>query len=76
MPEINDTIRYVQPFLLDSVAVKLGPWSGYNVLAQHQNRLRVKLYFDELDYSASEKNTETTCLFISRILEIALFIGH
>ena len=36
MPEINDTIRYVQPFLLDSVAVKLGPWSGYNVLAQHR----------------------------------------
>lgn len=36
MPEIDDTIRYVQPFLLDSVAVKLGPWSGYNVLAQHQ----------------------------------------
>lgn len=36
MPEIDDTIRYVQPFLLDSVAVKLGPWSGYNVLAHHQ----------------------------------------
>lgn len=35
LPEINDTIRYVQPFLLDSVAVKLGPWSGYNVLAHH-----------------------------------------
>jgi len=38
MPEIDDTIRYIQPFLLDSVAVKLGPWSGYNVLAQHLNR--------------------------------------
>jgi len=35
MPEINDTIRYVQPFLHASVAAKLGPWSGYNVLAQH-----------------------------------------
>jgi len=39
MPEIDDTIRYVQPFLLDSVAVKLGPWSGYNVLAHHQDDL-------------------------------------
>ena len=36
-PEVHDTIRYVQPFLLDSVAVKLGPWSGYNVLAQHHS---------------------------------------
>jgi len=36
MPEVHDTIRYVQPFLLDNVAVKLGPWSGYNVLAHHQ----------------------------------------
>jgi transposase len=35
LPEINDKIRYAQPFLLDSVAVKLGPWSGYNVLAHH-----------------------------------------
>jgi len=35
IPEINDRIRYVQPFLLDPIAVKLGPWSGYNVLAHH-----------------------------------------
>jgi len=36
MPEIDDNIRYVLPIILDDVSVKLGPWSGYNVLAQHQ----------------------------------------
>ena len=35
MPEINDRIRLVIPIMLDKVAVKLGPWSGYHVLAQH-----------------------------------------
>lgn len=35
-PAIDDGIRYVQPIMLDSVAVKLGPWSGYHVLAQYQ----------------------------------------
>ena len=32
---VHDTIRFAQPFILDDVSVKLGPWSGYNVLAQH-----------------------------------------
>jgi transposase len=35
-PAIDDGIRYVQPIMLDKVAVALGPWSGYNVLAQHR----------------------------------------
>jgi hypothetical protein len=35
LPEIDDHIRFVIPILLDKVAVALGPWSGYNVLAQH-----------------------------------------
>jgi transposase len=35
VPDINDGIRYVQPVMLDKVSVALGPWSGYNVLAQH-----------------------------------------
>jgi transposase len=35
-PEIDDKIRYVQPFMLDDVSVKLGPWSGYDVLAHYQ----------------------------------------
>jgi len=34
-PDIADDIRYVQPILLDSIAVKLGPWSGYHLLAQN-----------------------------------------
>ncbi len=36
LPQVDDRIRYVVPILLDSLAVQLGPWSGYNVLAQHQ----------------------------------------
>jgi len=35
LPHLDDTIRYVPPLILDEVAVKLGPWSGYNVLAQY-----------------------------------------
>lgn len=36
LPELDDHIRFVIPILLDKVAVALGPWSGYNVLAQHR----------------------------------------
>jgi putative transposase len=35
MPDLDDGIRYVVPIILDDVSVKLGPWSGYNVLAQN-----------------------------------------
>lgn len=35
LPEIDDKIRFVIPFMLDDVSVKLGPWSGYHVLTQH-----------------------------------------
>ena len=35
LPEIDDRIRFVIPIMLDEVSVKLGPWSGYHVLAQH-----------------------------------------
>ena len=34
-PDLDQRIRFVVPILLDKVAVQLGPWSGYNVLAQH-----------------------------------------
>ncbi|MBC7263211.1 MAG: transposase, partial [Chloroflexi bacterium] len=37
LPEIDENIRLVVPFMLDKVAVELGPWSGYHVLAQHPN---------------------------------------
>jgi hypothetical protein len=35
-PDVNDNIRFFQPFILDDVSVKLGPWSGYNLLALYQ----------------------------------------
>ena len=35
LPEIDDNVRYVLPIILDDVSVKLGSWSGYNVLAHH-----------------------------------------
>lgn len=34
-PQLDDEIRVVRPLMLDHVSVALGPWSGYNVLAQH-----------------------------------------
>jgi len=36
LPEIDDNIRVLIPIMLDEAAVALGPWSGYNVLAQHR----------------------------------------
>lgn len=38
MPEVDDRIRFVLPIMLDKVAIDLGPWSGYNVLAQNPVR--------------------------------------
>jgi len=35
LPEIDDKIRFTIPFILDDASVRLGPWSGYHVLAQH-----------------------------------------
>lgn len=37
MPGINDNIRYIIPIMLDDASVKMGDWSGYNVLAQNHN---------------------------------------
>jgi hypothetical protein len=31
LPEVNDNILYLQPFILEDVSVKLGQWSGYNL---------------------------------------------
>jgi len=36
MLAIDDRIRFVIPIMLDDVSVRLGPWSGYHVLAQHR----------------------------------------
>ena len=35
MPDLDDKIRYVVAIMLDKVAIELGPWSRYNVLAPH-----------------------------------------
>ncbi|MDF1519648.1 MAG: integrase core domain-containing protein, partial [Brevefilum sp.] len=35
LPNIDENIRCTIPVLLDDAAVNIGPWSGYNVLAQH-----------------------------------------
>ncbi|TLN17672.1 hypothetical protein FDZ71_06150 [bacterium] len=35
LPDVDDKIRFVIPIILDKVAVEMGPWSGYHVLAQH-----------------------------------------
>lgn len=37
-PEVDSNIRFVIPIMLDKVSVEIGSWSGYNVLAQNQNR--------------------------------------
>ncbi len=47
LPNIDDNIRYTIPVLLDTAAVQIGPWSGYNVLAQNQQNLSG---FFSLDY--------------------------
>ena len=35
LPNIDDTIKFAIPIILDKVSVQLGPWSGYHLLAQH-----------------------------------------
>jgi transposase len=36
IPDFDDGLQFIQPIMLDKAAVLLGPWSGYNLLAQHQ----------------------------------------
>jgi len=36
-PDVDDTIRFTVPFILDDVSIQLGPWSGYHLLEQHRN---------------------------------------
>lgn len=35
LPDIDEDIRYTVPVMLDKVSTTIGPWSGYNVLAQN-----------------------------------------
>jgi len=45
LPQVKDSIRYIIPVMLDKAAVEIGPWSGYNVLAQHPIPIAFILYF-------------------------------
>ena len=38
IPTVDDRMRVVPPITLDKVSLELGPWSGYHVLAHHQQR--------------------------------------
>ncbi|HZT07547.1 MAG TPA: hypothetical protein VFC51_10995, partial [Chloroflexota bacterium] len=40
LPNIDEAIRFPIPFLLDDVSVRLGPWSGYHLLAHHLTLIR------------------------------------
>ena len=35
LPDLDDSIRFIIPVMLDKASVKIGPWSGYNLLAQY-----------------------------------------
>jgi len=34
-PDLDDKIRFVPPIFLDYLAVQLGDWSGYHLLASY-----------------------------------------
>jgi len=45
-PDLDAKIRFVPPILLDNIAVQLGDWSGYHLLAQYQkDRRKYKIFF-------------------------------
>ena len=47
-PDVKDNIRFFQPFILDDVSVKLGSWSGYNLLAQHLINPILRTWFSQI----------------------------
>lgn len=53
LPQVDDRIRYVFHILLDNVAVQLGPWSGYNLLAQHPESPKMSPTRDYSPYPAA-----------------------
>jgi len=36
LPDLDDTMKLVPPVMLDNISTKIGPWGGYNVLAQNR----------------------------------------
>jgi len=53
MTDIDDKIRFVVPIMLDDVSVRLGPWSGYHVLAQHHAALSCSQTLDRMKVLAA-----------------------
>jgi len=38
-PDLDDKIRFVPPIFLDYLAVQLGDWSGYHLLASYPQKI-------------------------------------
>jgi hypothetical protein len=43
LPDVDSSIRFVIPIMLDKVSVQIGRWSGYNVLAQYLLMCHLKI---------------------------------
>jgi len=41
LPSVHDSIRYTIPVILDDAAVNIGPWCGYNLLAQNLDQAEI-----------------------------------
>jgi len=50
-PDLDAKIRFVPPILLDNIAVQLGDWSGYHLLASHQFSLAALASFPHREAS-------------------------
>jgi len=62
VPELFDSIRYTIPILLDDAAVNIGPWSGYNVLAQNLNL--------GIDDDSSSRDSSSTLFIMGSLLKL------
>jgi hypothetical protein len=69
MPDIDDKIRFGVPIMLDDVSVRLGPWSGYHVLAQHPIG---EQYFIEINVTRNEDTSPPLARYAEVILAILL----
>ncbi|MDO9547067.1 MAG: hypothetical protein Q7J07_10025, partial [Pelolinea sp.] len=49
LPDVDDSIRYIIPVMLDKASVEIGPWSGYNLLAQYPVHICVRIRIIKTD---------------------------
>lgn len=59
-PLLDAKIKYVPPLILDNLAVDLGPWSGYHLLAQHLVKVRLT-FFEEPHPKSGESFLDWGC---------------